>query len=770
MAVSLASCLMISIFVADELLYDRHNPDGDRVYRVYNQLMMGGVEGDYAITPYPFASYMQKEFPEIESTLRFLDAYGEEVFEAAGKKVMEGNGIISESSAFDMLAINVIHGDRKSALARPGTVTLSESLAKKLFGDIDPVGKSVKINAVDHEITSVFADLPSRSHLKISYMKSLESTDWPRDMQNNFQRHQISTYLKLVPGTDAAALEAKFPAFVEKHAVPALKNTGISYKPHLQNLRDIHLHSSSFQWEIAQRGDAQSVYILLAAAIIILTIACLNFVNLSTARAVKRMKEVGIRKATGAHRSQLITQFLAESVLFTMIGLVLAVVIAQTALPYLNAIVEKNLDISYSAVAVSAGILFCVMLGTLAGAYPAIYLSGFAPSVLSGKSERVGGSGVFRQSLVVMQFMLSFFLIAGSLIILSQNNLIQSKDLGFNKEHIIIVPLRKPQLRDVEATKLKYLDHPNVVSATISFGLPGDAVAGDAVRRPGVEEQLSCALFCVDFDYIPTMDMKMVAGRPFSREFATDSTEAFIVNETFLESFNLGTPEEAIGERLDWERWDNQKMKEGRIIGVVKDFHFKSLREKLSPIAMHILPGAGWKLAAKIKGDNVQETIAHIRSTYEKLDPEWTFTYNFLDESLDSMYRGEQRLGKLFLIFTWLAIAVACLGLFGLVEFSVNQRAKEISIRKVFGASVSSLLLLLTKRYFVLLCISCLLIVPLVWFMAEKWLNRFAYQIDLEPMLFLKAGGLIVLVTAIAVSFQSIRAASSNPVNNLRND
>lgn len=771
MAISLASCLLISMFVIDELSYDRHIEDADRKFRVYNIITMEGNTRHMAINPYAFATHMQRDFPEIESTLRILDTYEPQLVQLGDKKTKEAHGIISESGVFDMLSIRVIYGEADSALDRPQTIALSNTLAKKYFGDVNPVGKSIKVDGVDREITAVFEEVPERFHLKVNYILTFAGTNWPKSMEDNFLRTQIFTYLKLRPGADAKALEEKFVAFNERHSAPQIAQLNMSYDTRLQNIKDVHLHSSHLEWEMAQRGDAQSVYILVATAIMILGIACLNFINLSTARAVKRMKEVGIRKTTGAQRGQLVMQFLSESILFTFIGLVLAVVVAEISLPTLNLIVEKNLAIPYSSGYVTGLLSFTVILGALAGVYPAVYLSGFRPAiVLSKKSERASGTGFLRQSLVVIQFMLSFFLISASLIVLSQNELIQTKDLGFNKEHVVIMPLREAQLIDHEATKQQYKANPNVLDATICFGLPGDVVAGDGVHDPSSGKDLQCSIFCVDQDYIPTIGMKVIAGRGFSRDFVSDVDDAFVVNETFLDIYNMGTPEEAIGKRLDWKRWDTQQMKHGKIIGVVRDFHFKSLREKLSPVVMQMFPQNAWRLALKIKGDDIPATIDHIRKTYERLDPEWTFSYQFMDQSLDSMYKSEQKLGELFTIFTYLAIVVACLGLFGLVEYTVNQRTKEISIRKVFGASLSSLVVLLTQRYFMLLTVSCLLIVPVVIYSAGLWLSRFAYQVDIEPMLFIKAGGLIMIITAFTVSFQSIRAALMNPVKNLRND
>lgn len=771
MAISLASCLLISLFVWDELQYDRHHPDGERTYRVYNITSREGVEGYLPIVPYPFASYMQKDFPEIESTLRILSTYGEELFEVGDKKIMESDGLIAEPSFFNMLTVSVIEGNAESALVKPDQVALSATLAQKYFGDKSPLGETIKIDGKLWNVSAVFTDVPSHFHLKVNYVISFSSTNWSTRFENNWQRQQIFTYLKLMPGTDADALEAKFKPFVEKYAYPTIKEKGITYVPYLQNIKDIHLTSSKFEWEIAQRGDAQTVYILMVTSIMIVIIACLNFINLSTSRSIKRMKEVGVRKVAGANRGQLILQFISESILITLLGLILATVLAELALPYLNTIIERQLVLPFQAVFITGAILFCLSLGALAGCYPAFYLSGFRPAhALTKQSDGGGGSTLFRKSLVVLQFMFAFLLITGSWIVSSQNELIKTKNLGFDKEQIVVIPLRNPQLNKQETTKAKYKEHPNVVRVTIGFGLPGDIIAGDDVTNPVTKVNLPTSLFCVDFDYIKTMDIKVIAGRDFSTEHATDSSEAFIVNETAARNFGLGTPEEAIGKSLDWDRWDNGKVKHGRVIGVVQDFHFKSLREKLTPVVIHIYPKASWKLAARIKPENVAETIAHFKKTYESLDPEWTFSYSFLDQNFDAMYKSEQRLGKLFSIFTYLAIVVACLGLFGLVEYSVNQRTKEISIRKVFGASMYSLLLLLTRKYFLLVLIAFVVIIPLSYYAAQQWLSNFAYHITLGPWLYAKACGLILLITAFTVSFQSARAVWTNPADSLRNE
>jgi putative ABC transport system permease protein len=769
MAISLAACLLIALFAWDELRYDDYHPDGDRTFRVYNIVDHAGVKSYRPIVPYPFAIYMQKDFPEVESTLRFL-ANGEELFEHGDKRIQEGNSIAAESTVFEMLSIRLIEGDAATALANPNVVALSETLAKKYFGSEPAVGKNIKIDKREYEVTAVFADLPSHSHLKINCITSLSSVTWAKNFDNNWQRQEWYTYVKLKPGADVAAFESKLKPMVEKYAYPTIEDKGFTYVPHVQNIHDIHLHSSNFEWEFAERGDAQSVYILLGSALMILVIACLNFINLSTARAVKRIKEVGVRKVTGALKSQLIFQFITESVLITMFGMLLAIVIAEVTLPATNAIVEKQLSLPYDISYILCGLIFCLVLGAAAGSYPAFKLSSFRPAIaLAGKNGSAGGLGTFRQSLVAFQFMLSFFLITASWIVLSQNELISNKNLGFNKEQIIVVPLTGPQLKHVDATKAKYKDNPNVINATIGFGLPGDIIAGDEIIEPTTNTTMSTSLFCVDYDYLKTMGMTVVAGRDFSAEYPTDSADAFILNETAAKTFGLGTPEEAVGKSLDWNRWDRKGIKHGKVIGVVRDFHFKSLRDKVSPTVLQIWP-ANWKLAARVRPENLSATIEHFKKTYESLDPEWAFSYSFLDQKFDAMYKSEQRLGKMFSAFTYLGILIACLGLFGLVEYSVNQRAREISIRKVFGASVNSLLVLLTRKYFTLVMIAFVVVIPLSYYAAGEWLNNFAYRIDISPWMYAKACATVLAITILTVSFQSLKAAWANPAKILRSE
>lgn len=772
MAIGLTSALLIGIFVFDEWAFDRYHPDGDRTFRIYNVVSHDqGGGGYYPIVPYPFASFMQKDFPEIESTLRIMDTYVGLLVEANGKKIMEAGGIYAEPTVFDMLTIHVVSGNPQESLAKPQTIAISSTMARKYFGNANPIGETMNVNHEGYQVTAVFEDTPPHLHLNPTFMLSFASTGWATRFENNWQRQQLITYLKLKPGTNAAALEAKFKPFVEKYAYPSILPLGLRYLPHLQNIRDIHLHSSNFEWDIASHGNALAVYALAGTGTIILVIAILNFVNLSTARALRRIKEVGVRKVIGAQRKQLILQFTVESTCITLAGFLLSSLMSELALPLLNEFAEKQLVLPFAPLPGSLVVLSCVFLGVIAGSYPAFYLSAFRPAnALSNKATNNPSNAFFRQGLVTLQFMFSFFLIISAIVVASQHGLLMNKDLGFNKDQLVLIPLRSAQLAHFEATKREFANHANVVSATVAYGIPGDISAGDEVIDPVTHKVLPTTLYCVDYDYLITMGMHLIAGRDFSRAFPSDDQKAFILNETAVREFGFGSPEQAVGHRLDWHRWDADSLKKGVIIGVVKDFHFKSLREKLSPVVMQVFPPGYWKIALRIKPGDVPATIDFLKRTYERLDPEWSFTYQFADRNFDRMYKSEAKLSGLFSIFTILAITVACMGLFGLVEYSVNQRTKEISIRKVFGASVASLLLLLTRRYFLLVLISFTLIIPFSYFAAEEWLSHFAYHITLTPGMYFKAAGFILMITVITISFQSIRAAWANPAQALHSE
>lgn len=774
MSLSIASCLLIGLFVWDEVSFDNYHPDANRTYRIYNiRTGTDGVTNYLPIVPPTFGPTLQKDYPEVESTLRILDTYGGKYFEINGEKIKEAKGVYAEPSIFEMLSINLIAGDQEKALNNPNTIVVSESLAQKYFKDKNPIGEFIKISNEEFQVTGVFKEIPENSHLQLDYIFSFATLNQliAKSRMESWIWQQFFTYVKLKPNADPALFESKLDDFAKKYGHPVTEPAGFVYTPHLQELKDIHLHSSQFEWEIAQRGNAQSIYVLAGAALFILIIACMNFVNLSTARSIKRMKEVGIRKVVGALRKQLIAQFMSESILITSIGLAIAVAFAQICLPYLNEFAGKNIESPFTLSFTFYLVTFSVLLGLLAGSYPALQLARFKPAaVLYHKNGATVEGGFYRNILVVLQFMFSFFLIVGSLVVLSQNNLLHNKDLGFNKDHLMVMQLAQKENQNFDGIKQEFLSNSNVEYATIGYGLPGDIVAGDGITDPLTNKDMPANLFCVDYDYLKTLGLELIAGRDFSRDFGTDEKRAFILNETAVKTYGFGSPEEAIGHPIHWKEWVGDSIKRGEVIGVVKDFHFKSLREQMTPVVLHLYPKVYLSLTLKVKAENLAATIAFCKTTYEKITPEFPFSYKFLDENFDRMYKSEEKLTSLFSLFTSLAIIVACMGLFGLVEYSVNQRIREIGIRKVFGASVNSLLLLLTRKYFALILIAFVIIIPISYYAANEWLSSFAYRITVSPWIYAKACGLILTITILTVSFQSIKAALSNPAKTLRTE
>jgi putative ABC transport system permease protein len=774
MSISLASVFVITLFIHDEFLFDKHIVDADRKFRLYNyRVTDAGEAGNLAIVPYPMADFLKKDFPEIESTLRILDTYGTTLFELGDKKIEESNGIYADANIGDMLSFNFLHGDPATALEKPNTVVLTQTLAQKYFGAENPVGKPIKISKSDYTVTGVIADPPKHFHLKISHIFSLTSVtqNWAPYRFENWINQQYVTYLTLKPGTDVAAFEAKLPGFVEKYAYPKTKPDGFIYTPHMQAITDVHLHSSDFQWEIAQRGNAQTVYILMITAGLILIIAILNFINLSTARSIKRMKEVGVRKVVGAFRIQLIFQFVTESVIITLISLVIAIALTEITLPFLNTFTEKTISDPFNLITLAILLAGSIMLGFMAGSYPAFHLSKFKPAlILSHQKHGSGSVEFFRKSLVVVQFAFSFFLIISAFIVIGQNDLIRNKDMGFNKEQLIVLKMTRQQLRSAEAIKNQFSNHPNIISSSLSFGLPGDIIAGDGVVDAASGKHWGASMLMIDPDYIQTMGMKVIAGSGFNRDSPFGIQKGFILNETAVTSFGYNTPEEAIGKKLNWSIWGSDSLKKGEVIGVVQDFNFRSVREKVAPVVMHVEPNYFWTMTLRIKPEGMQETIAHLKTTWQKTESEWPFQYSFLDKNFDDMYRNEEKLSTLLTGFTGFAIFISCLGLFGLVEYSVNQRAKEISIRKIFGAGIPSLLLLLTRHYFLLIIIAFILVIPVSYYTSSQWLQNFAYRVEITPLIFVKAGALIMLITVATVIVQSMKAATSNPAKVLKNE
>ncbi|HEY0740925.1 MAG TPA: FtsX-like permease family protein, partial [Chryseosolibacter sp.] len=774
MAISIASFLVITLFVYDEFQYDKHIEDAHLKYRVYNdQYNADGFQRKGAMIPPMVTPTMQAELPEVESYARFMNFNTPVLFENGNLKFPEGQGGYADPAFLKMFSLKLIEGDPNTALKEPNMVAINRTLKHKYFGDKQALGETIQIFDQDFKVSAVFEDFPAHSHLQLNYFIAMEYIirAIPERLQS-WRWNQFHSYVQLKPGVDPQALEAKMKALAERHMWPATKEMETYSIPRLMPVQDIHLHASDQVWDIAVRGNAQTVYILSATAAFILVIAILNFINLSTARAVARVKEVGVRKVVGAFRSQLIYQFISESIIVSFIALLIGGLMAELVLPALNSFAEKNIpyDIFFNPLVILALFATAVFVGVAAGGYPAFYISGYKPAhILSNKQSGRSGKTMLRKGMVVVQFILSFILIMASLIVSEQHRYLRTKDMGFNKDNVVAVQLRGEMESSLEATKHAFESHPGIISASFQYGLPGEAFAGDGVTDVENGKDVPISMLLVDHDYIKTLGLKLIAGRDFDKNRPSDLRDAFIVSEQGAKALGHVNPEDALEHRISWNRWDvRDSLKVGKIVGVVKDFHLNSLKENITPIILHIFPQAYSSLTFRIKGENIPETIEHLEATWKKFNSEWPFEYRFLDDNFDKLYKSEEKLAVLFTFFTGFAIFVACLGLFGLVVYSTSQKYKEISIRKVLGAPETSLIFGLSKSYMILIAIAFVIAIPVSYYYADQWLQKFAYHIDVTPMLFIKAALLIASISLLTVGIQSFKAARANPVDALK--
>jgi putative ABC transport system permease protein len=781
LAIGITGCLVIGLFVWDEWQYDKNIPGGENVYRIYDERTSGNATTLMAPTPPAFASFLQQQYPEVDTTLRILMTRARFLMENGDKKGYEEKGWFVESSFFKIFPVRLVAGDANSALAAPSSIVISEDLAKKYFGEGNAVGKTIKIDKEDYNVTAVLARLPGHFHLDFHYLMSLSSAGIPKERMERWTWNQFFTYVKLKPGANISELEGKFQAYVKKQIQPTLTD-GSSFLPFFQPLKDIHLQSSNFIYDNAIRGNETYVRALTIIAVFVLVIACFNFINLATARSFRRAKEIGVRKVVGAGRRQLILQFIGETILLSVFSVIIATMVTILIVPLLNQFTGKAISFNPIATPLLAPALLSVglLVGLLAGVYPAMVLSGFQPvkvlKSIKPSSMKTGGA-LLRKALVVVQFSLSILLIVSTMIVYRQTQYLNNTDLGFDRDQVVSFQVRDSLERNpqtLEAFKTELKKSPGIVSLTSGYGLPGDAYAGDGVLVGNEKKEHSANVFIGDEDYVKTLGLKIIAGRDFSKNMATDVREAFIINETAVNEFGFGSPEKAIGQPIGWNEWEPKDtlnpVKKGKVIGVIQDFHYKSLHEKVTASVIQLYPQVTFKIAIKLKTTGIKNTLAYIRDTWTKFVPSYPLDYQFMDESYARMYKSEEKLAELLWIFTAMAILIGCMGLFGLAAFSAEQRVKEIGIRKVLGATTGGIMVLLSKNFLQLVIISLLVASPVAWWAMSKWLQDFAYKINISWWIFVLAGLAALFVALITVSFQAIKAAIANPVKSLRTE
>lgn len=780
LSMGLATCLLISLFVLDELSYDRFNEKADRIVRVvFRGTMNGGKINEAHVMP-PTAQTLKADYPEVQEATR-LRVGGSPVITVGNKPFRDASVAYADSNFFQVFTLPLLKGNAKTALVQPNTAVITQEMAGRYFGNEDPIGKVIRVKSWNaaYQITGVIDQIPTNSHFNFDLFVSMASL--PDAKAPSWMTSEFYTYLVLPKGYDYKQLEAKLPQVVERYMGPQLqrgmgmslaqfRKKGNNIGLFLQPLTDIHLHSD-FAHDLGTNGNIQYVYIFGAIALIMLLIACINFMNLSTAGASKRAKEVGIRKVLGSVKLALTNQFLIESLLLTAIAMLLAIGLVYLTLPLFNNLAGKELAVNFMSNPwlLPGLLLFGLIVGVLAGSYPAFFLSSFTPvSVLKGKFTSSKNSIGLRSGLVVVQFFISIVLTIGTTVVYQQLNYIQNKKLGYTKEQVLVLPETWLLGKKEDVFRSQIMQDTRVVNVSTSGYLPaGPSYNNNFMVYPETNStQLVKTLrYDVDYNYIPTLGMEMAAGRNFSKSYGTDSS-GVILNHTAARI--LGWNKNALGHTLS--NSDNQGNKTTyRVIGVVKDFHFKSLHERISPLVM-VLGRTTGTVIVKVKTKDIGGLLASLKTHWNQLTADAPFTYSFLDERFNNTYLAEQKIGRILGIFAGLTIFVACLGLFGLATFMAEQRIKEIGVRKVLGASVASIVALLSKDFLKLVLIALVIASPVAWWAMTNWLQGFAYKIDMSWWVFALAGLLAVGIALLTVSFQSIKAALMNPVKSLRSE
>ncbi|HEY0656259.1 MAG TPA: ABC transporter permease [Chryseosolibacter sp.] len=782
LAVGLSACLLIGLYVRHELSYDRFHEKGARIHRVNMELKFGDNHLDLAVCNPLFGETAENEIQQVEESVR-LQWYGGFLVKKGNENIREGNVAWADSTLFDVFTLPMIQGDARTALTEPNSIVITESVARKYFDRTDVVGETLTINNTQsRKITGVLKDLPSNMHFQFtSFVPLIEHQDALDGTWAGSQNW--STYLVLKQGATAEEVVPQLNKMVERHLGPQLKaiigktldefhGEGNYFKASLTALPDIHLYSNRIG-DLYESGNIQYVYIFSAIAACILFIAIINFMNLATARSANRAREVGMRKVMGSMKSALIGQFVTESVLTCAAAMIVAIAITVIIFPFFNELTGKPLQLSvlYTPEVITTLVVVTLIVGVLSGSYPAFYLSAFQPvSVLKGKLNASGKRSGFRNALVVFQFAASVLLITGTLIVFRQLQYIQHKDVGYNRQQLLIINNIDKLGDRTEALKASLHQVRGVEKTTVTGFLPVNYYRSNDsfFTSPSldVKDMISMQEWVIDEDYLETMGMQLLEGRNFSKQIAADSG-ALILNEAAAKFLGMND----ILERKLYNIIDEEKklLQEFRVIGVVKDFNFSSVREQVKPLAFRFGSNDGG-MTVRIAGTDLTQAVSDIEAKWKSVASDLPFEYSFMDADFDRIYKGERQSGTLITYFASLSILISCLGLFGLATFMAEQRTKEIGIRKVMGASVPGITALLSKDFLKLVLIAVALAIPAAWYFTDQWLQQFAYHIDLEWWVFAMASVIAIIIALLTVSAQAIKAAVQNPVSSLRSE
>jgi putative ABC transport system permease protein len=777
LAIGLAACLMIFLWVQDELSYDRFHQNSERIYRVERKVDFRDIHGQAPITSGPYGPTLVRDYTEVENFAR-LDR-NEISIKDHKNTFHRQNLIFTDNSIFEVFDFRLEEGDNQTALTQPRSIVLTREQAVKYFGTEDVIGRSLTVDwdeqMTDFQITGILEEVPHNSHVHFDMLASIST--YPDENLTPWFNNFIHTYVLLKEGASADDLEKKLSAFLTKYMAADFTaflgpeaDINDVFQLKMNPILNIHLHPAE-QFEIEPQGRITSVYIFSMIATLILIIACINFMNLSTARANKRAKEVGIRKTIGAYKHQLWRQFLSESVLLAFIALILAVLLIKVFIPVFNVISNKNL---------STGLLFqfenlitfsglTLVTGLLAGLYPAFYLTAFEPAkVLKGSVLSGRGKSAFRTGMAVLQFVISITLIIGTLIIYNQMEFIQKKSLGFDKENVVLITTESNAVRkNIDFFRNTLIEDARISAVAASSNVPGSSMFSDTVFKRGDSDEVYNLIFMgTDYDFIDTYKLRLLQGRKFSKEYGTDIEGAVLINEAAAREIGYSA-EEAIGKEL-YRATSAEEYIKGTIVGVVENFHFKSLHRIIEPFVLLLDPDRIRIISVRIQPGDVRGTLNFIEQKWMETFPEEEFEYSFLDDSINLLYESEGKMQQIFIVFSSLSIFVACLGLFGLAAFTAQQRTKEIGVRKALGASEISVFVLLSKEFTKWVLVANIIAWPVAYYVMTKWLQNFAYKMNMGLWPFVLAAVMGFVIALITVSYQSIRAAFTNPVDSLR--
>lgn len=767
LAVGLTCFLLIFLYVQHELSYDKFYPNANQIHRVYQKQEGNFYLGtdNYATTPVALAPTLIEDFPEVKHATRMNTQ--ESLLSIDDNHYYE-KGIRADVSFFDVFEHPLLQGDRQTALKEKHSIILSETLAKKIFGEINPMGKTLTYqNKTSYTVTGIIEDLPSNSSIKFSYLTSISSSgQYAHDIkEDQWGNNDYHTFFSLSDGASPEVLESKFPTLLDSHP-ETRRNPKIKRIYLTQPLADLHL-ADNLNGDLGLKGNPKYLYLFSVIALIVLVLACMNYMNLAIARSIKRAREVGLRKVMGAFRKQLIGQFIGESVLIAFLALLLAIGLTLFFVPVFGGWLDRPIafDLFENTYLIPILLLLVISVGILSGSYPAFFMSSLKPAqVLKGKIDGKFSSMRIQRWLIAIQYATSIVLIVGSLVTYYQFDFIQNKELGYTKEHILTVSVfDRALMSHLEDLKAAWATNPNIISVTATAELPTNVTSGTLIHHlhETKEEAFPIYRSRMNYNYLEVFDIELLAGRDFSPEIVSDLEDNYIINESAANALGW-TPQEAIGKQFN-------AYKTKTVIGVIKDFHMHSMHLEIAPLLLMMEKNYFTYIALKVRGDNLNETILAVEEAVQEFSP-FPFEYKFLDDQFDQLYKADTKLGEMVGVFTFLAIIIASLGLFGLAAYTTSQRVKEIGIRKVLGASVGGIVAILAKDFLKLIVLGFLVAIPIAWYVTNDWLQSFAYRIEITWWMFALPGLAAILIALLTISSQSIKAALANPIDCLHDE